>query len=297
MGSVAAYVRSRGLRFGLYTAQREFTCQQRPGSWRFEDIDIDTYCALGIEYVKTDACSGRGNPVGNDTWVHFRAGIERCVAGGGAPIVLSVESCGDASCGAWIGGLANLWRTTGDIQATFASVLSNLDNNDRMAAFAGPGHWNDPDMLQVGDAGLSLDEARSHFAAWAVVAAPLLISNDLVSGIDNETLAILSAPEVIAVDQDALGVQGVRVSPAAPLGAECWARPLADGSVAALLLNRGAAAADVTCSWAEIGLKNPSGAASVRDLWLRSDLGSFTGGFTATALRSHASMLIKVAQA
>jgi len=152
-------------------------------------------------------------------------------------------------------------------------------------------------MLQVGDAGLSLDEARSHFGAWAVVAAPLLISNDLVSGIDNETLAILSAPEVVAVDQDALGVQGVRVSPAAPSGGECWARPLADGSVAALLLNRGAAAADVSCSWAELGLKQPAGAAAVRDLWARADLGSFSGSFTASALRSHASMLVKVSQA
>ena len=141
MASVAAYVRSIGLKFGLYTAQREFTCQQRPGSWRFEDIDINTYCDLGVEYVKTDGCSGRGWSVDNVTWVHFRAGIERCTARGGRPIVLSVESCGDASCGAWIGGLANLWRTTGDIQATWASVMSNLDNNNGMAQFAGPGHW------------------------------------------------------------------------------------------------------------------------------------------------------------
>jgi alpha-galactosidase len=152
-------------------------------------------------------------------------------------------------------------------------------------------------MLQVGDAGLSPDEARSHFAAWCVVAAPLLISNDLVSGIDAETLAILSAPEVIAVQQDALGVQGVRVSPAAPAGAECWARPLADGSVAALLLNRGATPASVTCSWAELGLKDPAGAAAVRDLWARADLGTATGAYTAKGLRAHASALVKVQQA
>ena len=127
MASVAAYIRGLGLKAGLYTAQREYTCQQRPGSWRFEDIDIDTYCDLGIEYVKTDGCFGRGWAVDNVTWIHFRAGIERCVARGGKPIVLSVESCGDASCGAWIGGLANLWRTTGDIQATWASVMSNCE--------------------------------------------------------------------------------------------------------------------------------------------------------------------------
>lgn len=143
--NLAEYVHSKGLFFGLYTAQREFTCQQRPGSWRFESIDIDTYCRWGIDYVKTDACSGRGWPADNTTWIDFRAGITRCNAAGGRPIVLSVESCNDPSpggCSAWIGSLANLWRTTGDIQATFASVLSNLDSNNEMAPFAGPGHWN-----------------------------------------------------------------------------------------------------------------------------------------------------------
>jgi alpha-galactosidase len=151
-------------------------------------------------------------------------------------------------------------------------------------------------MLQVGNAGLSPDEAQSHVAAWCIVAAPLLISNDLVSGIDDATLALLTAPEVIAVDQDVLGVQGVRVSPAAPAGAECWAKPLADGSVAALLLNRGEAPADVTCTFAELGLANPNGAAAVRDLWARADLGSATGAYTAKALRAHQSMLVKIKQ-
>jgi Alpha galactosidase A len=133
--ATADYVHSLGLYFGLYTAQREFTCQERPGSWRFESIDIDTYCAAGIDYVKTDACGGRGWPQDNTTWILFRTGITKCVASGGRDMVLSVESCSDASCGAWIPKLANLWRTTGDIQATFASVLSNLDNNNKMVCF------------------------------------------------------------------------------------------------------------------------------------------------------------------
>ena len=296
MSSVANYIKSVGMKFGLYTAQREYTCQMRPGSWRYESIDIDSYCDLGVEYVKTDGCNGRGWSLDNETWILFRAGIERCTAKGGAPIVLSVESCSDASCGQWIGGLANTWRTTGDIQATWQSIMNNLDQNNHMSEFAGPGHYNDPDMLTVGNAGLSQDEAKSHFGAWCIVAAPLLISNDLVSGIDAETLAILSAPEIIAVDQDVLGVQGVRVSLSNPMGAECWAKPLADGSVAALLLNRGDAVADVECSWAEMGLKNPTGAGAVRDLWARKDLGNFTGAYTAKALASHASMLIKVIQ-
>ncbi len=151
-------------------------------------------------------------------------------------------------------------------------------------------------MLQVGNPGLSLDEQRSHFGAWAVIASPLLIGTDLVSGIDPATLAVLGAPEVVAVSQDPLGVQGVRVSASAPTGTECWARPLADGSVAVLLLNRGLPNATATCTWAEIGLKNPAGAADVRDLWARADLGSFTAQYGA-ALSGHASMLVKVTPA
>ncbi len=248
--------------------------------------------------MKTDACKGRGWPTDNQTWIDFRAGITRCekARGPGRGIVLSVESCSNAACGAWIGGLANLWRTTGDIQATWRSVLSNLDQNNQMAQFAGPGHFNDADMLQVGDAGLSPDEARSHFAAWCVIATPLLISNDLVSGIDAATIEILTAPEVIAVSQDVLGVQGVRVSPSAPTAGECWAKPLADGSVAVLFLNRGDATADVTCSFVEMGLPHPDASAQLRDLWARADLPAATGSYTAAALRSHASALIKFTQ-
>lgn len=151
-------------------------------------------------------------------------------------------------------------------------------------------------MLQIGNAGLSPDEAQSHFSAWAVVAAPLLISADLVSGLDAGSLAILSAPEVIGVDQDALGVQGVLVSPAAPQGQECWARPLADGGVAVLLLNRASTTAAVTCTWAQVGLPHANAPATVRDLVARKDLGSFTRAFTTPPLATHASMLVKLTQ-
>lgn len=151
-------------------------------------------------------------------------------------------------------------------------------------------------MLQVGNPGLNSDEAHSHFALWCVAAAPLLFGNDIVSGLDADTLAIMTAPEVIAVDQDPLGVQGVRVSPSNPNGPECWARPLADGSVAALLLNRGSEPASVTCTFAQMGLRDPTGTAAIRDLWARKDLGNATASFTATNLRSHASMLVTAMQ-
>ena len=151
-------------------------------------------------------------------------------------------------------------------------------------------------MLQVGNPGLTFNEQKAHFSAWAIVAAPLLIGSDIVSGLDNATMSILSAPEVIAVNQDPLGVQGIRVSPSSPSGPECWAKPLEDGSVAAMLLNRGPASAPVTCTWQQIGLKDPSGAADVRDLWARSDLGSFTASYTAT-VESHDAVVVKVTQA
>ena len=150
-------------------------------------------------------------------------------------------------------------------------------------------------MLQIGNAGLNQEEARTHFFAWAVAAAPLLMATDL-SGLDAGSLALLGAPEVVAVDQDPLGVQGVRVSPAAPSGCECWARPLADGGVAALLVNRGGAPADASCSFEELGLRQPAAPAAARDLWLRRGLGNFSGSITAQQLPPHGSLLVKLVQ-
>jgi alpha-galactosidase len=152
-------------------------------------------------------------------------------------------------------------------------------------------------MLQIGDAGLSPIEARSHFGAWAVVAAPLLIAADIVSGLDPDSLEVLSAPEVIAVDQDPLGVQGVRVSPHQPQGTECWARPLYDGGIALLLLNRAPlASANVLCDFAQAGVLKPGEGVKVRDLWARADLGVFVGNFTAGNVPPHGSMLVKLTQ-
>lgn len=229
----------------------------------------------------------------NTSWILFRQGLDACYAGGGRGMVLSVEYCSDPNgCGQWITKLTNLWRTTGDIQATWASMTSNLDSQNDMAAIAGPGHVNDPDMLQVGNAGMSYEEQKTHFSAWAVVAAPLLIGTDLVSGIDNETMSILSAPEVIAVDQDPLVVQGQRVSPANATGVECWAKPLQDGSVAALLMNRGLATDTPVCTWQQLGFAANT-VAAVRDLWARASLGTATGSYSAS-VPSHGVQLVKI---
>ncbi len=151
-------------------------------------------------------------------------------------------------------------------------------------------------MLQIGSPALTFDEQKAHFSAWCVIASPLLIGFDLRQA-DAATLSLLAAPEVLAVSQDSLGVQGVRVSPANATGTECWARPLADGSVAALLLNRGDAPSSATCTFQQLGLKQPNGAADVRDLWARADLGSFKGSYSAAGLAPHSAALVKVSQA
>ena len=218
---------------------------------------------------------------------------------GGHRQVLAVSSCAAPSgCAEWIAELADVWRTTGDVQANFASILSNLDGNDANAAAARPGKYCDPDMLVLGQPGVSLVEAQTQFGAWALVAAPMLLSVDLTQPLPAGVLAIATNAEVIAVSQDAAQVQGVRVSAAAPDGAECWARPLApragdSQNVAALLVNRGAARASVSCSWAELGLP-AAASASVRDTYHAVDLGAFSGAF-ARDLDAHESLLVTLA--
>lgn len=289
------YIHSKGLRAGLYTSATNLTCQERPGAYGFEAIDASTYCSWSLDYLKIDNCGGTRYPDINTSWIKFHQGFQQCIQQGGRPIIQSVEYCHDSSCGGWIKETANLWRTTGDIQATWSSMTSNLDLNNEMAPYADPasGYYNDPDLLLVGDAGLTFTEQQSQFSAWVLVMAPLLISADVVDGLNTDSLYILSAPEVLAVHQDTLGVQGIRVSAANSSGTECWAKPLADGSVAALFFNRGDTADDVTCSWSELGL--PSDAtALVRDLWNRNDIGNFTGSYTAPNVLRHGVLFAKV---
>ena len=289
--ALADYVHSKGLKIGLYTSQTSQTCQNRPGAYGYESIDSTTYCNWGIDYLKIDLCGGTRYPDINTSWIKFHEGFQQC----GHPIIQSVEYCQNADCGIWIKDTANLWRTTGDIQATWSSMTSNLDLNNEMAPYSAPaqGYYNDPDLLVVGDPGLNFIEQQSHFSAWVLVMAPLLISADVVDGLNTDTLLILSAPEVLAVHQDTLGVQGIRVSPANSTGTECWAKPLADGSVAVLFFNRGETASTVTCTWTEIGLQADQ-QATVRDLWNRKNVGNYTGSYSAVDVHYHGVFFAKI---
>jgi alpha-galactosidase len=196
----------------------------------------------------------------------------------GRPIVFSMCSWGFP--GSWVASqkIAHLWRTTSDIKDAWASIMTILDANSVPAVFAGPGHWNDPDMLEVGNGGMTDTKYRSHFTMWTLMAAPLIAGNDL-RDMSAATLAIMTAPEVIAVNQDPLGQQGTLVGQIeGTTRPEVSAKILTGGNVRAVaLLNRSDKPARISVSWADLGL--PEGPAAVRDLWQRTDLGSFTGGF------------------
>ena len=280
MKALADYVHGKGLKFGLYSDAGTGTCQKRPGSKDHEAIDARTYAEWGVDYLKYDWC----NAEGQDTRDSY-ARMSRSLRASGRPIVFSICEWGSTRPWLWAPGIGHLWRSTGDIQDCWdcgkswggMGVVHIIDLQADLHPFAGPGHWNDPDMLEVGNGGLTTAESRAHFSFWALLAAPLMAGNDLRS-MSAETLEILTNPEVIAVDQDALGMQGRKVRDNGPQ--EVWMKPLGDGSKAVILFNRGTEAGNIGISWEDISLA-PGGKALVRDLWKKADVGSFAGRFEA----------------
>jgi alpha-galactosidase len=292
MKALADYVHSQGLKFGLYSDAGTKTCQGRPGSWGYEFQDARQYAAWGVDYLKYDWCSNGGQ---NSAAAYSR--MRDALAICGRPIVYSICEWGSTKPWTWAPPIGNLWRTTGDIQDCWEckkewgglGVVQILDLQVGLECAAGPGHWNDPDMLEVGNGGLTLTENRAHFSLWCLLAAPLMAGNDLRT-MAPEIRDILTNAEVIAVDQDPLGRQGRKVRDDGE--SEVWSRELADGGRAVILLNRGPAEVKITVDWTEIGY--PAGlAAGVRDLWQREDLGRFSRGFSAS-VPSHGVVMIRV---
>jgi alpha-galactosidase len=285
---VIDYVHARGLKFGLYLDRGTATCAGYPGSYGYEVRDAALLAEWGVDYLKYDNC----NPVGN--LADDYRNMHDALVATGRPIVFSMCSWGFP--GYWALGVGHLWRTTGDIRDSWSSLITIMDANHVNAAAAGPGHWNDPDMLEVGNGGMTDLEYRTHFSMWAIMAAPLIAGNDLRT-MSPATRAILTAPEVIAVDQDPLGVQGKRVTPyTGPAKPQVWAKPLSGVHTwAVALLNRSEAPADLTVHWSDIDL--PAGPAAVRDLWARADLGLFHDSYTAEGVPAHGVVLIKVVSA
>lgn len=211
---------------------------------------------------------------------------------------MSVESCDDPNdCGKWIRNAADLWRVSADIEATWASVVYNLEATNAMASVQRPGKYNDPDMLQTGNVGLTLDEQRTQFGMWAFANAPMLISTDVTALASRpEILDILRAPEVIALNQDTANVQGVRLGAAQPEGVEMWAKRLAgDATVGVALLNKASTSTNATVSFADLGF-TASDKVAVRDLWQREAVGVFSGTFSASVC-SHCTNLYRFTKA
>jgi alpha-galactosidase len=291
--ALADYVHSRGLKFGIYSDAGSMTCAKRPGSLGHEYQDALQYAAWGVDYLKYDWC----NTTTQDAKVAY-ALIRNALNATGRPIVLSICEWGTAKPWLWgqeVGG--NLWRTTGDISDMWQSkdkhhlgMLDILDLQDGLQSYAGPGHWNDPDMLEVGNGGMTTDEYRAHFSLWALLAAPLLAGNDL-RDMKPEVHDILTNKEVIAVNQDPLGRQGRRVRKDGDL--EVWAKQMQDGSRSVVLLNRDASEKEITVSWEDIGYPGHLNA-GVRDLWRAKDLGQFKEKFSAP-VAPHSVVMVKVA--
>jgi alpha-galactosidase len=293
MKAVADYVHSKGLKFGIYSDAGTQTCAGRPGAKGHEEVDAKTYAEWGVDYLKFDWCHTEGQ----DTRDAYGR-MSRALRASGRPIVFSLCEWGSTKPWLWAQGVGQLWRATGDIQDCWdcgkewggMGVTHIIDIMADLYPYAGPGHWNDPDMLEVGNGGLNQGENRAHFSFWCLFAAPLMAGNDLPS-MKPEVKEILTNPEVIAVDQDPLGVQGRKVWDNGPQ--EVWMKPLADGSRAVILFNRGNEGGPITVHWEDIGLF-PGGSATVRDLWAKKDLGAFTGKYDGK-VGPHDVVMLKIA--
>jgi len=297
--ALADYVHSRGLKFGLYTDAGTEDCDGGgPGSSGHEEIDAATFAAWEVDYVKDDWCKSEGLDA-KTSYSKMSAALRAT----GRPIVLSMCEWGDNRPWSWAAGVANLWRTTGDNKNCWDCGRESmnqpggyprgwtliLDRQPALQQYAGAGHWNDPDMLEVGQPGLSIAESQAHFSLWAILAAPLIAGNDLRS-MPKEIAAILLNKEVIAVDQDAKGIEGTLVKKEGVL--EVWARPLADGSQAVVFFNRSLTSAPITVEWPDLHWTTGR-AAAVRDLLNHRDLGSELRRHTALVV-SHGVVMLRL---
>jgi alpha-galactosidase len=290
MKVLADSIHTKGLKIGIYTDLSKTTCSGRmPGLYAHEQQDCDTFVAWGIDYVKVDWCGQNTNFEAQFALVRdcLHNAVDTMKAHGistAHQILYSICNIGQEN--TWLWGMAtgNLWRTTGDINHTaFSSPLSNMDRTAPLYSYAGPGGWNDPDMLEVGN-GFTTAEDRSHFSLWCMMAAPLIVGND-VRNMNAATKAILTNGEAIRIDQDSLGKQGQRVVSGA---SEVWVKQLvskANSEYAVLFFNRNNAAATIinatTAQLAIVGGPIASGKVyTVRDIWGHANLANWTAGGT-----------------
>jgi alpha-galactosidase len=297
MKALADYVHARGLKLGIYSSPGPKTCAGYAGSYGHEIQDAKTYAAWGIDYLKYDLCSFHEimqEEAPNDPEKQFeieKAAYEKmhkALEATGRPIVFSLCQYGLNDVWKWgasVGG--NLWRTTDDINDTWTRMSTIGFMQAGLAKFAGPGHWNDPDMLEIGNGGMTFEEYKTHMSLWAVLAAPLIAGNDL-SRMSPQTLEILGNSEVIAVDQDRLGREGDRVWAQGP--EEIWAKPLSGGAKAVALFNRAMTPRRISLKLSMVGF-GPS--ARLRDLWAHKYVTAADGVYSVVVPR-HGTVLLKI---
>jgi len=285
---LADHAHSKGVLFGLYSDAGTETCAGRPGSLNYETNDANTYASWGVDYLKYDNCNNNNIPP-KTRYPIMRDALNNT----GRRIFYSLCEWGEDNPATWAPNVGNSWRTTGDISDNWERMISRIDKNDEWWKYAGPGGWNDPDMLEVGNGGMTDTEYTSHFSLWCLAKAPLLVGCD-ITRMSTATFNILTAPEVIAISQDPFGVQGHKVNITNGPGGnlEVWAGPLAEGHFVVILLNRSNESRTITAHWSDIGIKQGT-SVSVRDLWARRDLGKYTNTFAASVV-SHGVVMVKM---
>jgi alpha-galactosidase len=302
MKALGDYIHSKGLKFGIYSSPGAQTCARYEGSLGHEAQDAKTYAEWGVDFLKYDLCSFQQNMnkaeaehsgdinVGKELMIAAYKKMGEALKATGRPIVYSLCQYGVDQPWKWGPALgANMWRTTDDIDDTYGRMIAIGSSQAGLSKYAGPGHWNDPDMLEVGNGKMTEDEYKTHMSLWVLLAAPLLAGNDLtkMSAVDK---GILTSKEAIAIDQDSLGKQGDRLYESGDL--DVWTKPLSGGRVAVGLFNRSWDTRDVSVDLAEIGFKN---GANLRDIWAQKNLGHQSGVFT-SRIPKHGVTLIVVSK-
>jgi alpha-galactosidase len=300
MKALGDFIHGLGLKFGIYNDAGTRTCAGYPGGRGHEYEDARLYASWGVDYVKYDWCN-TGTANAQETYRTF--GLALLAAK--RPIVLSMCEWGTAKPWEWASPIAQLWRTTGDIQDRYSTNTRGTrgygngwkDILDRQAElkleqYAGPDHWNDPDMLEVGNRGLTYAESRAHFSFWCMLASPLMMGNDLRIMTD-DILKVLTDKDVIALDQDPLGKQGYRVIDEE--GREVWVKELSNGDWAVCMLNDSAADAQMSLAWSDLPVLTGK-TYKVRNLWEKKDLGTTKDNFSGNVV-SHDVALFRLSPA
>ena len=301
MKYLADYIHSKGLKFGLYSCAGSYTCQGRPGSRGHQFQDALMYAKWGVDYLKYDWCSDEGQ---NAQAAY--ATMSDAIKESGRPMILSICEWGEHEPWKWGKGIGHLWRVTADIRDCYqclfdwggVGVLNVIDKMADLYPYAGPGHWNDAEMLEVGNGGMTKDEYITHFSMWGMLAAPLMAGNDLTK-MDKDTHEILTNKEVIAVDQDPMGEQGRRFMDMGEK--EIWAKPLSNGELAVCFLNRTDFPWKLDYNWRaqtiyfanEVNIH--ANEYVIRDLWKHKDIGT-TAQNTKVTIPAHGVLMVRLSK-